>query len=108
MSGTNDDFMSSVNAGLEAYKDGSRIVKQIKARRQGHTVLPPEHNLEPEDNLELPLAKATGDIRQVVTQGIDRYGSSFGEGDMSSRTPSLLGSRALMVIRKSDRDIRTH
>lgn len=68
-------IVSCVAGLIQAYDAGSRIVRQIKARRQAHDALPPS------DLLEESIEKGKREIVQVVADGNKRFGSSFEEGD---------------------------
>jgi hypothetical protein len=68
-------IVSCVAGLIQAYDAGSRIVKQIKARRQAHDALPPS------DLLEESIEKGKREIEKVVADGNQRFGPSFEEGD---------------------------
>ena len=68
-------IVSCVAGLIQAYDAGSRIVKQIKARRQNHDALPPS------DLLEESIEKGKIEITRVVEEGKKRFGPSFEEGD---------------------------
>jgi len=87
-------IVSCVAGLIQAYDAGSRIFKQIKARRQAHGALPPL------DLLEESLEKGKTQIQDIVADGNERFGSSFENCD--SRTQSLLCPRVLMLTWNSD------
>lgn len=68
-------IVSCVAGLIQAYDAGSRIVKQIKARRQAHGALPPS------DLLEQSINKGKREIQQLVEDGKQRFGPTFEEGD---------------------------
>jgi hypothetical protein len=68
-------IVSCVAGLIQAYDAGSRIVRQIKARRQAHGALPPS------DLLEQSINKGKREIQQLVEDGKQRFGPSFEEGD---------------------------
>jgi len=68
-------IVSCVAGLIQAYDSGSRIVRQIKARRQAHGALPPS------DLLEESIDKGKREIQQLVEDGKQRFGPSFEEGD---------------------------
>ncbi|EXJ93091.1 hypothetical protein A1O3_01647 [Capronia epimyces CBS 606.96] len=72
-------IVSCVAGLIQAYDAGSRIVKQIKARRLAHDALPPS------DLLEESIEKGKREIEQVVADGKNRFGSSFEEGDTTAQ-----------------------
>ncbi|KIX03725.1 uncharacterized protein Z518_07278 [Rhinocladiella mackenziei CBS 650.93] len=72
-------IVSCVAGLIQAYDAGSRVVKQIKARRQNHDALPPS------DLLEESIEKGKREIEQVVAEGNERFGSSFEEGDATAQ-----------------------
>ncbi|KIV83456.1 hypothetical protein PV11_05479 [Exophiala sideris] len=72
-------IVSCVAGLIQAYDAGSRIVKQIKARRQVHDALPPS------DLLEESIEKGKRQIEEVVADGNRRFGSSFEEGDTTAQ-----------------------
>lgn len=64
-----------VAAVVSAYKDGGKIVKQIKAKRAAKKALAPTQSLE--SSLERgPLA-----VEQAKDDGIAKYGPRFATGD---------------------------
>lgn len=77
MSGVGEVFaiISCVGGLIQAYDAGSRIVRQIKARRQAHGALPPS------DLLEESIEKGKREIQQLVDDGNKRFGPTFEEGD---------------------------
>ena len=67
-----------VAAVVSAYKDGGKIVKQIKAKRAAKKALTPPSALE--SSLERgPVA-----VEEAKDDGIGRYGSKFATGDRES------------------------
>ena len=67
--------ISCVAAVVSAYKDGGKIVKQIKAKRAAKKALAPTPSLE--SSLERgPLA-----VEQAKDNGIERFGPQFSTGD---------------------------
>ena len=76
-------IVSCVAGLIQAYDAGSRIVKQIKQRRQAHGALPPS------DLLEESIEKGRTEIIQLVKDGNKRFGPSFEEGDSES-SPNIL------------------
>lgn len=67
--------LGCVAAVVSAYKDGGKIVKQIKAKRAAKKALAPTKSLE--SSLERgPIA-----VEQAKDNGIERYGSLFATGD---------------------------
>lgn len=68
-------IVSCVAGLIQAYDAGSRIVRQIKARRQAHGALPPS------DLVEQSIDKGRREIQQLVEDGRQRFGPSFEEGD---------------------------
>lgn len=76
-----------VAAVVSAYKDGGKIVKQIKAKRQAKKAPAPT---EP---LEASLERGPVAVGEARDSGIERYGPKFATGDrMFQSTPF---SRAL-------------
>lgn len=73
-------IVSCVAGLIQAYDAGSRIVRQIKARRQAHGALPPS------DLLEQSIDKGKREIQQLVEDGRQRFGPSFEEGDSEYQT----------------------
>lgn len=76
-------IVSAVAGLIQAYDAGSRIVKQIKARRAAHEALPPS------DLLEESIEKGRRQIVEVVADGNKRFGPSFEEGDSKENLSSL-------------------
>ena len=68
-------IVSCVAALIQAYDAASRIVKQLKVRRQNHAALPPS------DLLEESIEKGKREIEQTVKDGNERFGESFQQGD---------------------------
>lgn len=67
--------LGCVAAVVSAYKDGGKIVKQIKAKRAAKKALAPTQSLE--SSLERgPIA-----LEQAKDNGIERYGPRFATGD---------------------------
>lgn len=71
-------IVSCVAGLIQAYDSGTRIVRQIKARRQAHGALPPS------DLLEQSIEQGKREIQKVVEDGKQRFGPSFEEGDGES------------------------
>ena len=78
-------IVSCVAGLIQALDAGSRIVKQIKARRQAHRA---DGALPPHDALENTIQQGKHDIQQLVSKGNDRFGPEFEEGDGTSSCPS--------------------
>ena len=68
---------------VSAYKDGGKIVKQIKAKRAAKKALAPTQTLE--SSLERGLVA----VEQAKDNGIERYGSKFATGDRGSMTEAV-------------------
>lgn len=83
-------IVSCVAGLIQAYDAGSRIVKQIKARRQAHDALPPS------DLMEESIEKGKRQIEQIVADGKQRFGPSFEEGDSEADLCGL-GSMTLLI-----------
>ena len=76
--------LGCVAAVISAYKDGGKIVKQIKAKRAANKVLAPTQSLE--SSLERgPVA-----VEQAKDNGIERYGPKFATGDRESTIEAVL------------------
>ena len=60
---------------IQALDAGSRIVKQIKQRRQAHGALPPS------DLLIETIENGKQQIEQIVAKGTARFGNDFEAGD---------------------------
>ena len=73
-----------VAAVVSAYKDGGKIVKQIKAKRAARYALTPTSALE--SSLERGLVA----VEQAKDNGIERYGPEFATGDRESMTEAVL------------------
>ena len=73
-------IVSCVAGLIEAIDSGTRIVKQIKARRAAHRASG-EQALPPSDNLERTLEKGKERIEALVAQGNERFGTEFEAGD---------------------------
>lgn len=74
-------IVSAVAGLIQAYDAGSRIVRQIKARRLAHDALPPS------DHLEESVEEGKRAIEELVAKGTKRFGPSFEEGDGTLRMP---------------------
>ncbi|KIW62982.1 hypothetical protein PV04_09866 [Phialophora macrospora] len=70
--------VSAVAGILQAYEAGSKILRQIKARRQAHGALPPT------DRLLESLGKGESDIKKVVEDGKLRFGEDFEIADAAT------------------------
>lgn len=90
-------IVSCVAGLVQAYDAGSRIVRQIKARRQAHGALPPS------DLLEDSFEKGKREIQELVSEGNERFGSEFEAGDSKIAVPlagnSLLTSSSYSAAR---------
>ncbi|EHY60078.1 hypothetical protein HRR83_006437 [Exophiala dermatitidis] len=72
-------IVSAVAGLIQAYDAGSRIVRQIKARRLAHDALPPS------DHLEESVEEGKRAIEELVAKGTKRFGPSFEEGDVTAQ-----------------------
>lgn len=79
-------IVSCVAGLIQAYDAGSRVVKQIKQRRQARGALPPS------DLLEESIEKGRNEITKMVEDGNKRFGPRFEEGDSepSPRAPEFM------------------
>lgn len=74
-------IVSCVAGLIQALDSGSRIVKQIKARRQAHRA---DGALPPHDALERTIEQGKQNIQVLVSRGNERFGPQFEEGDGTS------------------------
>ncbi|ETI19348.1 hypothetical protein G647_09180 [Cladophialophora carrionii CBS 160.54] len=70
--------VSAVAGILQAYEAGSKIFRQIKARRQAHGALPPT------DRLLESLEKGESEVKKAVEEGKLRFGEDFEIGDTAT------------------------
>ena len=67
--------LGCVAAVVSAYKDGGKIVKQIKAKRAAKKALAPTQSLESS------LERGSLAVEQAKDEGIARFGPRFATGD---------------------------
>ena len=81
--------VSAVAAVISAYKDGSRIVAQIKAKR-AHRKAPP-----PTKFLEESLSRGPLALEEAKNNGVERFGAAFATGDSKWQVSENLGCRGV-------------
>ena len=73
-----------VAAVVSAYKDGARIVKQIRDRRAARRALAPT------SSLETSLEKGPLAVERACDEGVDRYGQRYAAGDCECKALTVL------------------
>lgn len=71
-------IVSCVAGLIQALDSSSRIVRQIKQRRQAHRA---NGALPPSDSLEKTIEDGKSSIQQFVAKGNERFGPEFERGD---------------------------
>ena len=79
--------ISAVAAVIGAYKDGGRIVAEIKEKRARKKAPPPTRLLE-ESLSRGPLA-----LEEAKNNGVERFGAAFATGDSKWQVPEHLDYR---------------
>ena len=81
--------VSAVAAVISAYKDGSRIVAEIKQKRASRKAPPPTRFLE-ESLSRGPLA-----LEEAKNNGVERFGAAFATGDSKCQVSEYIDCRGL-------------
>ena len=75
--------VGAVAAVISAYRDGGRIVAEIKKKRVRREAPPPTIYLEQS------LSKGPPALEEAKNNGIERFGQSFAIGDSKSREKKM-------------------